>query len=157
MQEIQYDDLDALEALVSTEYGEWGEQFEVTQELIQRFAELTGDHQWIHVDEERAAAGPFGTTIAHGLLTLAVSSAARPRLNWKVVGQGNVVNYGSDGLRFIEPVPSGARIHSRARVSGVEKHRAGTRLALEIAVHVVGNERPSMIYKAVILHAAPRQ
>src|SRR5262249_49917035 len=72
VKQIRYDDLDALRALISDEYGPWGPEFEVTQELIDDFADLTGDHQWIHVDPERAKDGPFGAPIAHGLLTLAI-------------------------------------------------------------------------------------
>lgn len=156
MREIPYDDIEALQSLVSLDYGPWGGELDVSQELIQRFADLTGDHQWIHVDKEKAAAGPFGTTIAHGLLVLALSSAVRPKIDWQLTGQGNVVNYGCDGLRFLEPVVSGATLHSRARVMAVEAHRSGTRLSMEVAVHIVGNDRPSMIYKAVVLYAAPR-
>ena len=129
---------------------------EVSQALIQRFADLTGDHQWIHVDEEKAANGPFGGTIAHGLLTLSLTSLVRPKMTFVAVGQGNTVNYGSDGIRFLAPVRSGDKLHSRSRVTGVEQHKAGTRLTLEVAVHVVGNDRPSLIYKAVMLYALPR-
>lgn len=156
MREIQYDDIDTFQEIVSEEYGEWGDEHVVSQKLINRFADLTGDHQWIHVDEEKAKNGPFGVTIAHGLLTLSLTSLVRPKMNYVAVGQGNTVNYGSDGIRFLAPVKSGDALHSRCRVTGVEQHKAGTRLSLEVAVHVVGNERPSLIYKAVMLYSPPR-
>src|SRR5206468_6924068 len=100
--------------------------------MINRFAELTGDHQWIHVDVERARReSPFRTTIAHGFLTLALlprlSAGARERARYEVVGQGSVVNYGSDKLRFLSPVPAGARVRSRSRLVEVEAGDKGTR------------------------------
>jgi len=156
MRKIRFDDIDALQEMVSDDYGEWGDEHEVPQALIQRFADLTGDHQWIHVDEEKAVNGPFGCTIAHGLLTLSLTSLVRPKMAFVAVSQGNTVNYGSDGIRFLAPVPSGAKLHSRCRVTEVEQHKSGTRLALEVAVHVVGNDRPSLIYKAILLYTPPR-
>ena len=72
MEEIAFDDLDALNANVSEEWSDWGPEFELSQEKINAFADLTGDHQWIHIDEEKAKAGPFGTTIAHGFFTLSL-------------------------------------------------------------------------------------
>ncbi len=156
MREIQFDDLETLREEISEEYGGWGIEFEVTQNLIQRFADLTGDHQWIYVDEEKAAKGPFGGTIAHGLLTLSLSSKVRPAATYVAVGQGNTVNYGSDGIRFLAPVLAGSRVHSHSRVTAVEPHKSGTRVSLEVAMHVVGNDRPSLIYKAVMLYAPPR-
>ena len=80
----------------------------------------------------------------------------RPPAAFEVVGHGNVVNYGCDGFRFLEPVLAGDRIRSRTRLLDVQEHRQGTRVTLEIAVHVVGKERPSLVYKAVTRYAAPR-
>ena len=100
-----------LEPLVGEELGvsEW---IEVTQDRIQRFAEATGDHQWIHLDRERAAGGPFGTTIAHGFLTLSLlpeMSAGAFAVSDAKMG----VNYGLNRVRFPAPVPSGSRLRAR--------------------------------------------
>ncbi|TPW15244.1 MAG: dehydratase [Acidimicrobiaceae bacterium] len=151
--EIRFDDVDALRARISSDYGEWGPELQITQDLIDDFADLTGDSQWIHVDVERAGSGPFGGTIAHGLLTLAIAPRVRPPALFQIVGHGSTLNYGSDGVRFLDPVYAGSSIHSRSRLIDVQQHARGTRLVLEIAVHVVGNERPSMVFKAVVLHS----
>ena len=152
IREIRFDDVDQLRAAVSDEYGEWGPELEISQALIDDFADLTGDHQWIHVDVERAKAGPFGAPIAHGLLILALGPSIRSRQSYTVVGHGSVLNYGSDGVRFLEPVPAGSLVHSRSRLVDVQEHARGTRMTSEIAVHVVGNERPSMVFKAVTMN-----
>ncbi len=161
MEEIRFDDTAALEKKVSEEYGPFGGELEVTQRMIDDFAELTGDHQWIHVDVERCRKeSPFGTTIAHGFLTLSLLPAVAARSatppEYKIVGQGNVANYGSDKLRFIAPVPAGAKIHSRSRLARVESVPKGTRLMREIAVHVVGSERPALLYNMITLYQPPR-
>jgi acyl dehydratase len=153
MRDIRFDDIEALREMISSEYGPWGPELEITQTMIDDFADLTGDHQWIHVDVERARKGPFGAPIAHGLLTLAIITRIRAPSAFKVVGQGSTVNYGSEGMRFLAPVYAGSKIHVRNRLIDVQRHSRGTRLTLEIAVHVVGNDRPSLAYKAVVLHA----
>lgn len=155
MHEVRFDDLPGLQAAISEEFGPWGAELEMTQAIIDEFAELTGDHQWIHVDVERAASGPYGATIAHGLLTLSITPRIRPPFPVDVVGQGSTINYGSEGFRLLEPVRSGDIIHAHSRLAAAEAHAKGTRLVLEIAVHVVGNARPSLVYKAVVLHAPP--
>ena len=153
--QIRYDDLDGLRGQISDEYGDWGSELEVTQELIDDFGDLTGDLQWIHVDPERAKDGPFGTTIAHGLLTLSLGPRVRASPAFEVIGHASTLNYGSDGVRFLDPVPAGSRIHSHSRLIDVQQHPQGTRLTYEIAMHVVDNERPSMVFKAVVLHTPP--
>jgi acyl dehydratase len=156
VREIAWDDLDALRAEMSEEYTDWGDELVVDQAMLDDFGARTGDEQWIHVDVERAKAeSPFGTTIAHGLLTLALGPRIRPPSPFKVVGQGSTLNYGSDGLRYLDPIPAGSAIHSRSRLVDVQSHAKGTRLTLEINIHVVGNDRPSMVRKAVILHTPP--
>ena len=94
---------------------------DVTQERIDAFAEATGDHQWIHVDPERAAAGPFGTTIGHGYLTLSLL----PVMSYEVVprqeGGGMSVNYGLNKVRFPAPVPSGSRVRGTFRVDAIDQ------------------------------------
>jgi acyl dehydratase len=161
MEQIEFDDVAALEKKVSAEFGPFGGELEVTQAMIDRFAELTGDRQWIHVDVERCRReSPFGGPIAHGFLTLsllpAMSAKTRDAGDYTIVGQGNVANYGSDKLRFLSPVPSGSRIHSRSRLAGVEATPKGTRLVREIAIHVVGQERPALLYHMILLYQPPR-
>ena len=146
----RFDDVAALEAVISDEFGDWGPEFEVTQKVIDDFADLTGDHQWIHVDVERARNGPFGGTIAHGFLTLSLLpvllDGALP-----VSGFANAINYGAEGLRFLAPVPAGSKIHARSRMVRADVKRSGTRVHTEVAVHVVGSERPSVLYTMVTL------
>ncbi|MEJ2336938.1 MAG: MaoC family dehydratase [Gemmatimonadales bacterium] len=155
MQEIQFDDIGAIRSHVSDEFGPFGPEVEVTQAMIDQFADLTGDHQWIHVDVERAEReSPFGTTIAHGFLTLSLlaGAAAAGPASYRLVGQGNAVNYGSDKLRFLSPVPVDSKIHSRSRLVSVESGRKGTRIETENAIHVVGNERPALLYNGIFLY-----
>lgn len=146
----RFDDAEAVQALVSDDFGDWGPEVEITQAMIDGFADLTGDHQWIHVDLDRAKDGPFGGTIAHGFLTLSLLPAlldgALP-----VTGFASAVNYGADSLRFESPVPAGSRIHARSRVVGAEVRRSGTLLRTEIAIHVVGAEKPSLRYTMITL------
>ena len=116
MQDIRFDDIEGLRAKVSEEFGPWGPPVEVTQAMIDKFAELTGDHQWIHVDVERAKReSPFKGTIAHGFLTLSLLPVLRSGSDYKVIGYGNATNYGSDKLRFVSPVPAGSKVHARSR------------------------------------------
>jgi acyl dehydratase len=151
--EIKFDDIEALKAKVSDAFGEWSEPVEVSQDMINRFADLTGDHQWIHVDVERAKKeSPFGRPIAHGFLTLSLLPAMRGKPTWRVVGYGNATNYGANKLRFVSPVPAGAKVHSRSRLVGAEAHPKGTQLTQEIQVHVVGSDRPALIYEMIVLY-----
>jgi acyl dehydratase len=149
---IAFDDLHAINAHASVEYGDWGTQVEVTQEMINDFAELTGDQQWIHVDVERCIKeSPFGGPIAHGYLTMSLM----PMLISVPVGLSgvkNAVNFGCGGARFLSPVPAGSTIHARSRLIGAEEHRAGTLLSFESATHVKGNEKPSLVYTSKILY-----
>jgi acyl dehydratase len=154
--EFKFDDVDGINAAASEEFGAWGPEREVTQEMINAFAELTGDRQWIHVDVERAKKeSPFGGPIAHGFLTLALLPVINPN-EPKIFGQGNATNYGSGGLRFLAPVPAGAKVHARSRIVGAEARKNGTLLTTELAVHVVGNEKPSLLYTMQILYMPKR-
>ena len=155
MEEIKFDDITALQKYVSEEFGPFGPEFDVTQDMIDQFAEITGDHQWIHIDVERAKKeSPFGTTIAHGFLTLSLlpKMSNRDVSKYRIVGYGNAANYGSDKLRFLSPVPSGSKIHSHSRLASVEAGKKGTRIETEIAVHVVGNDRPALLYNMIVLY-----
>ena len=148
MKQYRFDDIDALQELVGEPFGPWSSEVEITQELINAFAELTGDHYWIHTDPER----PFGTTIAHGFLTLVLMSRMRSSPGWEVTGYNNILNYGSDKLRFSGAVPVGSRIHLHNRVKAVSKEPKGTKLTLETHIHVVGQERPALIYDLMLIY-----
>jgi acyl dehydratase len=153
MQDIRFDDIEGLRAKVSEEFGPWGPPVEVTQAMIDKFAELTGDHQWIHVDVERAKReSPFKGTIAHGFLTLSLLPVLRSGSDYKVVGYGNATNYGSDKLRFVSPVPAGSKVHARSRLVAVDPKPKGTQMTSEIAVHVVGSDRPALTYTMLVLY-----
>jgi acyl dehydratase len=134
--------------LVGVELGptSW---IEVTQERIDAFAAATGDPQWIHVDPERAADGPFGTTIAHGFLTL---SLCVPML-YEVLppAGGMAVNYGVNRVRFPAPVPSGARIRGRLLVREVEVTMHGERVTIEAVVECEGADKPVCVAELVTL------
>ena len=120
----------------------------VPQERIDQFAESTGDHQWIHVDRARAEQGPFGTTIAHGYLTLALVVP----LLWELVSfpeDAMVVNYGLNKVRFPAPVPSGSRVRLRATVLGVTAVSGGAEIVLGFAVESDRSDRPACVAEAV--------
>lgn len=134
--------------LVGVELGptSW---IDVPQERIDRFAEATGDPQWIHVDPERAAAGPFGTTIAHGFLTLALCV---PMLYELLPRSGGlVVNYGVNKVRFPAPVPAGGRVRGRFRVLAVEESTAGERTTIDARVECDGVGKPVCAAELVVL------
>jgi len=122
---------------------------DVTQERIDAFAAATDDPQWIHTDPARAADGPFGTTIAHGFLTL---SLCIPML-YEVLPPSSamVVNYGLDRVRFPAAVPSGGRIRGRFRVSSVEDTAQGERAVIEATVECEGIDKPVCVAQLVVL------
>ena len=152
-QQIDVADEAALQALVTGEFTGWSDQVLVDQSLIDAFAELSGDNYWIHTDPERARKeGPFGGTIAHGALVQVIMSRMQVPLDFEITGFTNMVNYGSDRLRFPSPVPAGSLVHSRCRVKAVARNKRGTQMTLEFNVHVVGQERPAVINDLVILY-----
>jgi acyl dehydratase len=154
--EFQFDDVDGMNAAASEEFGAWGPEIEVTQDMINAFAELTGDRQWIHVDVERATReSPFGGPIAHGFLTLALVPKLNPG-DIRITGHGNATNYGAGGLRFLAPVPAGAKLHGRTRLVSAEARKNGTLVTTELAVHVVGSDKPSLLYNMQILYMRKR-
>jgi acyl dehydratase len=123
--------------------------FEVSQQRIDAFAAATDDHQWIHVDSDRAAEGPFGTTIAHGFLTL---SLCVPMFDEVLPpADGMVVNYGVERVRFPAPVPSGGRIRGRFRVASVETVPLGDRAVIEATVECDGVAKPVCVAELVVL------
>lgn len=124
----------------------------VDQARIDSFAACTEDFQWIHVDRERAAAGPFGETIAHGYLTLSLL----PRLTagaWaKGLGLGALLNYGLDRVRFLTPVRAGARIRNRLRLLSAEsKGRGRTLIAFENTIEIEGETKPALIANTLVM------
>jgi acyl dehydratase len=134
--------------LVATDLGptSW---LDVTQERIDAFAAATSDRQWIHVDPDRAAAGPFGTTIAHGFLTL---SLCVPMLSEVLPpSDGMVVNYGVDRARFPAPVPSEGRVRGRFRVVSIDATPRGDRAVIEATVECEGVEKPVCVASLVVL------
>ena len=140
--------MSSLNELVGTELGptSW---VEVAQERIDAFAGATDDPQWIHTDPERAAAGPFGSTIAHGFLTL---SLCVPMLYDALPSTGEmVVNYGVNKVRFPAPVPAGSRVRGRFRVLGVEEAATGARVTIEAVVECEGTEKPVCVAELVVL------
>lgn len=153
VRQIPLTDEAALQSLISDEFSPWSNQVLVSQEMINQFAELSGDSYWIHTDPERARKeGPFGGAIAHGALVQILMSRLQVNLGFEVTGFTNMVNYGSERLRFPSPVPAGSLIHSRGRVKSVERKRRGTQIVLELNVHVVGQERPAVINDLIVLY-----
>jgi len=121
---------------------------EVSQSRIDEFAEATGDHQWIHVDREQAAAGPFGTTIAHGYLTLSLLSA----MSFEVVPAaegGMAVNYGLNRVRFPAPVPAGSRVRATFRVDAVDDFDGGSQVTMMATVEREGGSKPVCVAELV--------
>jgi acyl dehydratase len=126
-------------------YSEW---HNVTQEQVNLFADATGDHQWIHVDPERAKAGPFGGPIAHGYLTLSLT----PILLGSVLKVDNVkmgVNYGTNKVRFSAPVPVGSNIRAGATIASVDDVAGGVQVALDVTIECEGAAKPSCVAQVV--------
>jgi acyl dehydratase len=134
--------IDDLRALVDTEIGV-GEWHTVTQEQVNQFADATLDHQWIHVDADQAAAGPFGTTIAHGFLTLSLLVALAPAV--EVPGVKMAINYGLDRVRFISPVPVGSRIRARSVLKDVHEAGGGIQTKSEVTVEMEDQDKPALV------------
>jgi len=154
MKQYQYSDVDALQSLISDQFGAWSAPLEVTQKLVNDFAELTGDNYWIHTDPEKCKTqSPFGTTIAHGFLTLVLLPKLRVQPDWEVIGYNNIVNYGSNKLRFSGAVIVGSQIHARGRVKSVEKTPKGqVIMTQEMQINVVGQDRPAVVYELMYMY-----
>lgn len=151
--QVPISNVPAMLALANNQFTDWSNAIEIDQSLINDFARLSGDDYWIHTDPERAAKeSPFGTTIAHGSLVQVLQSRMDFSLPFEVTGFKTMVNYGSDRLRFPAPVPAGSRVHARSKVKSVVLSPKGVQVTLEVNIHVVGNERPSVINDLVILY-----
>lgn len=141
-----------LEARVGSHLG-YSEWHEIDQERIDAFARATGDFQWIHVDPERAASGPFGTTIAHGYLTLALL----PMLTWEVYdvqGVAMSVNYGANKVRFPAPVPVGSRVRAGIELVAVTSTPAGHQVETRVTVEADGVDKPVCVVECLTLVVA---
>jgi acyl dehydratase len=123
---------------------------EVTQERIDQFADATDDHQWIHVDPEKAANGPFGTTIAHGYLTISLLPAMVTSIV-NVTGVQMGVNYGIDRMRLTAPVKVGSRVRARGRLVEAQEKGPGVLYKVAVEVEIEGEERPALVGEVLYL------
>ena len=143
----EFHDAAALTGAVGRDLGntDW---LEVTQERIQQFADATDDHQWIHVDIERARQGPFGVPIAHGYLTLSLLSHFLPQL-LPVPSAKRAINYGCNQVRFTAPVPVGSRIRGNGEIVEATEVPGGVQVVVRVAVEVDGGGKPACVADAV--------
>ena len=120
----------------------------ITQERIDQFAEATGDHQWIHVDPEKAATGPFGKTIAHGYLTLSLANCFLPELI-QVENVSMGVNYGTEKISFPAPVPVDSQITASGEIVAVEENKGGYKATIRVTITAEGADRPACIVDTI--------
>jgi acyl dehydratase len=144
-----FSSLGELDAAVGEQLGptEWTT---ITQEQVDLFAEATGDHQWIHVDPERAASGPFGGTIAHGYLTLSLVPSIAAQL-FDLATPGAKLNYGVNKVRFPHPVPVGSRIRGTVTIAEVSDVAAGKQLVTRYVIEIEGVDKPGCVAETVVL------
>ena len=138
-----------IEAATGEEIGstDW---VEITQERVDQFADATDDHQWIHVDQEKAKAGPFGGTIAHGYLTLSLIPWFSSQV-FAVETEGAKLNYGLNKVRFPNPVPVGARVRCTVTIGEVAKLDAGRQLTTKYVIEIEGQDKPACVAETVVL------
>lgn len=139
--------VDGLKAAVGQHLG-YSDYFLVTQERVNQFAEATGDHQWIHVDVERAKSGPFGGPIAHGYLTLSLGPMLYPTVV-RVEGFSMGVNYGANKVRFPSPVPVGAKVRLGVKLVDVEDIAGGVQMTMEFTFECEGASKPSCVAEII--------
>ncbi|MCX6397122.1 MAG: MaoC family dehydratase [Propionibacteriales bacterium] len=144
-----FNTLDEVQAAANQEIGtsEW---LEITQQQVNDFADATGDHQWIHVDVERAKDGPFGQTIAHGYLTLALLPMFSAQV-FSLETPGAKLNYGINKVRFPNPVPVGAHVRARVSFGDVTDIPTGKQLIQRYVIEVEGQDKPSCVAETVVL------
>ncbi|MCB1273511.1 MAG: MaoC family dehydratase [Leucobacter sp.] len=126
----------------------WTDWFEVTQDRINTFADATDDHQWIHVDPERAAEGPFGAPIAHGFLTLSLLIPLQTSL-FDVEGVSTKVNYGLDKVRFISPVKVGSKLRLTATIAELTEVPGGYQAAIDATIEIEGGSKPAVVVRSL--------
>ena len=141
--------IDEFESLIGQELGtsEW---LTMDQDAINSFADVTGDHQWIHVDEARAAEGPYGATIVHGFFTLALIPKFSSEV-FTIEGVSIRVNFGLNKVRFLQPVVVGSRLRGKVEVKDVIRGEKGTQVILQQTIEIDGQERPACIAEVVTL------
>lgn len=144
----KFNGLDELVAAQGSQIGptDW---LEVTQDRVNLFADATDDHQWIHVDPERAAGGPFGGTIAHGLLTLSLLPHFTSQM-YTVDNIAMAINYGYNKVRFITPVRVGAKIRARAEITKVDQLDGSAQATLTTTVEIEGSEKPAAVAESIV-------
>lgn len=142
-----FESLDALRAAAGEQIGH-SDWHTVTQEQINAFADATGDHQWIHVDPEAAARGPFGTTIAHGFLMLSLIPMLASQVS-QVEGVKMGVNYGLNKVRFPAPLPAGSRVRASVELLSVDDVPGGVQLVSRVTVEREGGEKPVCVAETV--------
>jgi acyl dehydratase len=126
---------------------------EIDQDRIDRFAGATGDHQWIHVDPQAAAEGPFGRTIAHGFLTLSLLPVLWKQV-YSVEGVTMAVNYGLGKVRFVSPVPSGSKIRASVKIMDVARLAGAVQGTLSTTIEVDGSDKPAAVVESVVRYIA---
>ncbi|MBU0991474.1 MAG: MaoC family dehydratase [Proteobacteria bacterium] len=143
--------LDKLKECIGEEKkSEW---MVISQERINQFADCTDDHQFIHVDEELAKQGPFGTTIAHGFLTLSLLTRMASEGTWMPEGIKAAINYGFNKVRFVDPVPSGSKIQDTMQLTSIEEKSNGKVLmTVTHTVQVEGKEKPSLVAEWLMMY-----
>ena len=135
--------IDELKSHVGKHLG-YSDYLTITQEQVNLFADATGDHQWIHIDVERAMAGPFGGPIAHGYLTLSLGPVFLPQI-FGVEGVAMGVNYGANKVRFMSPVPVGSKLRAGVKLVSVDDVTGGVQVTLETTFEVEGAKKPSCV------------
>ena len=140
-----------LDEFVAAEGSQLGptDWLEVTQERVNLFADATDDHQWIHVDPERAANGPFGGTIAHGLLTLSLLPHFTHQL-YTVDNIAMAINYGYNKVRFITPVRVGSKIRARAEIAKVDQLDGAVQATVTVTVEIEGSDKPAAVAESIV-------
>ncbi|HEY0688025.1 MAG TPA: MaoC family dehydratase [Kribbella sp.] len=141
--------VDEVAHAVGTQLGET-EWLEITQEQVNQFADATGDHQWIHVDVEKAAKGPYGGTIAHGYLTLSLIARFGNEL-FSIEGVTAKLNYGVNKVRFPAPVPVGARVRASASIADAQETPSGVQVSLQWVIDIENSTKPACVAETVVL------
>jgi acyl dehydratase len=139
--------IDGLKSSVGNHLG-YSNYLTITQERVNQFAEATGDHQWIHVDVQRAKAGPFGAPIAHGYLTLSLGPVLLPEI-FTVGGISMGVNYGANKIRFMSPVQVGSKLRAGAKLVNVEDVAGGAQVTMEVTFEVEDAAKPSCVAEII--------
>ncbi len=144
----QVNGLDQLAQFVGQHLG-YSPYIKITQEQVQLFADATGSHQWIHTDVEKAKTGPFGGTIAHGYLTLSLGPTLLPGI-FSVSGISMGINYGTNKVRFIDPVKVGSQLRAGAKLVSVDEIVGGAQVVLEMTFECEGATKPSCVAEVIV-------